>query len=306
MKILIVGAGAVGGYYGGRLALVGEDVTFLARGEILEALNKQALKVKSYQGDFQVSVQAVGDVKGLPSPELIILAVKTYDTDKALRQIESVVGDGTLFMSLQNGVESEEKMASRFGKDKVLGAVCYIGSEVTRPGEIMHSADGQITVGEFDGSLSPRLERIVGAFRQARIDISTSENIRKVLWEKLLWNVPFNQVCAIARASVGEVLDSKEMCELLKGAMEEVIRIAQKHGVVLDERDIQRHLDFSNQKLRLVRPSMLQDLEKGKHLEHETFSGFLLREGKRLDISVPINETFYRFLCFLDPGARVG
>jgi len=303
MKILIVGAGAVGGFYGAKLTLAGEDVTFLARGAALEALQKHDLIVKSFRGDFHTPVKVVSDLKSFPPSDLIILCVKSYDTDKTLKQIRPAVGKKTLLLSLQNGVENEPKMAKQFGTKKVLGAVCYIGAEVMEPGVIFHSARGSVAIGELSGKFTERLEKIVKIFKKARIDTELSTHIRKELWTKLSWNTAFNQTCTIARATVGSILDSVVMRQLLRDTMKEVFSIAKKNGVSLSKEVIDKSLHLSSEELRAVKPSMLQDFEKGKRLEHESFSGFIVREGKKHHIRTPINTILYEFLSFLDASA---
>ena len=300
MRILIVGAGAVGGFYGAKLTLAGEDVTFLARGVTLEALAKHDLVVKSFRGDFHTRVHVTGNLQGLPTPDLIVICVKTYDTDKVLEQIRPVVGEKTLLLSLQNGVENEIKMAAAFGEEKVLGAVCYIGAEVLEPGVILHNARGSVAIGEIDGSVTGRLKKIVDIFHKGRIDVQLSREIKKDLWIKLAWNTAFNQVCTIARATVGSILESEVMRQLLRDTMKEVSAVAEKNGVYLNEEIIEKSLHLSSEELRAVKPSMLQDFERGKRMEHETFSGFILREGKKQGVPTPINAILYEFLCFLD------
>ncbi len=300
MKILIVGAGAVGGFYGAKLALHHEGVTFLARGKTFEALKKQDLVVKSFRGNFHVRVKVISDLKNFSPPDLILLSVKSYDTDAVLEQIKPVVGKKTLLVSLQNGVENEIKMVATFGPERVLGGVCYIGAEVTEPGLILHTARGSVAIGELQGPISTRIEKIVSIFQKSKIDIHASPEIQKELWTKLAWNTAFNQICTIARASVGAVLDSPLMQQLLRDTMKEVFAIAAKHGVSLNEEIIDASLHLSSEELRSVKPSMLQDFERGKRLEYETFSGFIVREGKRYGIPTPINAILYEFSNFLD------
>jgi 2-dehydropantoate 2-reductase len=304
MRILIVGAGAVGGFYGTKLTLAGEVVTFLARGKALEALRKHDLVIKSFRGDFHSRVMAVDSLEGYAPPDLAILAVKSYDTDAAIERIRPVVGPGTLLLSFQNGVENEIKLGQAFGKEKVLGCVCYIGAEVVEPGVILHNARGTVSIGEMDGSKTLRLEGVVDAFHKARIEASASDDILKDLWTKLSWNTAFNQVCTIARATVGSVLDSEVLRQLLGDTMKEVFAVAAKHGVMLTEDLIDSHLTLSSEELRSVKPSMLQDFERGRRLEHETFSGFIVREGKKLGVPTPINTILYEFLSFLDASSE--
>jgi len=300
VRILIIGAGAVGGFYGTKLTLAGEDVTFLARGATFEALKKHDLVVKSFRGDFHARVKAVDSLEAYDPPDLLILAVKSYDTDKVVEQIRPVVGDATLLLSFQNGVENELKLAAAFGKERVLGCVCYIGSETVEPGVIHHSARGTVAIGEMDGTKTERLRKIVDVFHKAHIDVHASDDIRKDLWIKLCWNTAFNQVCTVARATVGVVLESEAMRRLLRETMREVFAVASRHDVALSESVIDQHLTLSSEELRSVKPSMLQDFERGRRLEHETFSGFIVREGKKFGLAVPINTTLYEFLSFLD------
>jgi len=300
MRILIVGAGAVGGFYGTKLTLGGEDVAFLARGRTLEALQKHDLVIKSFRGDFHARVKAVGTLDSFESPDLVILTVKSYDTDQVLEQIHPAVGPSTLLLSFQNGVENEIKMQEAFGAQKVLGCVCYIGAEVLEPGVVLHNARGTVCIGEMDGSLTTRLENIVDVFHRSRIDVQASTDIKKDLWTKLAWNTAFNQICTVARATVGSILDSEVMCRMLRDTMSEVFVVAEKHGVLLSPDVIDSHLQISGEELRSVKPSMLQDFERGKRLEHETFSGFIVREGKKYGVPAPINSILYEFLSFLD------
>jgi 2-dehydropantoate 2-reductase len=303
MRILIIGAGAVGGFYGTKLALAGEDVTFLARGVTFEALKKHDLVVKSFRGDFHARVKTVDSLEAYDPPDLLVLAVKSYDTDKAIEQIHHVVGEKTLLLSFQNGVENEIKLGNAFGKEKVLGCVCYIGAEVIEPGVVLHNARGSVSIGEMNGTTTSRVERLVDVLRKARIDVQASEDIQKDLWIKLSWNTAFNQVCTIARSTVGAVLESEVMCQLLRDTMKEVFAVAEKYGVALTEDIIEKSLHLSSEELRSVKPSMLQDFERGRRLEHETFSGFIVREGKRLGVPTPINAILYEFLTFLDASS---
>ncbi len=300
MKILIVGAGAVGGFYGAKLARGGEEVTFLARGATLEALRKHDLVVKSFRGDFHARVKVVDSLSNFSPPDLIILCVKTYDTDTAIEQIRPVVGKKTLLMSLQNGVENEDKMAAALGGNNVIGAVCYIGAEAVGPGVVLHNARGSVAIGEMDGRMTERVQKIVDIFKAASIDTYLSTNIRQDLWIKLSWNTAFNQICTIARSSVGEILESEVMRQLLRDTMKEVFAVAGRHSVLLSDEVIDKSLHLSSEELRSVKPSMLQDFERGKRLEHESFSGFIVAEGKKWGVQTPVNTIFYEFLSFLD------
>lgn len=300
MRILIIGAGAVGGFYGAKLTLSGEDVTFLARGAAADVLKHKDLVVRSYQGDFQARVKTITTLDGYSSPDLLILAIKSYDTAGVIDQIRPVVGADTLLLSFQNGVENEILLEKSFGRERVLGCVCYIGAEAIEPGVILHSARGTVSIGEWDGSRTPRLEKLIAAFQRANIDTKFSGNIQADLWTKLAWNTAFNQVCTVAHAKVGDVLDSEILSDLLINAMLEVVAIGKASGVDLAGDLADKHMLFSREELRSVKPSMLQDHERGRRLEHETFSGFLVREGRRLGIPTPVNALLHEILKFYD------
>ncbi len=298
MKILIIGAGGVGGYYAAKLARTGVDVVLLARGKTLEVLREQDLRVQSYQGDFSVRVPVIDKIDKTLQPECIVIAVKTYDTDTVLDQIKPVVGPKTTVLSLQNGVEKEEKITKAFGRDHALGAVCYIGAEMKDPGLVVHSARGSVAFGEMNGRMTERLQEIAKIFRDAGIDTATSLDIRKDLWIKLAWNAAFNQVCAVAHCSVGEALDKSLIEPMLGSVMKEVQAIARAKGILLTDDDLAKSLEFSRKELKPVRPSMLQDLERGRRMEQEAFGGYLAREGKTVGVSTPLNDSLYRILSF--------
>ncbi len=299
-NILIIGAGGVGGFYGAKLAKVGVPVTLLARGTLLKTLQTRPLQVSSYQGDFEASVSVIESLEDLSAPpDVIIFCVKTYDTDAVIEQVRPFVAPTTTLFSLQNGVENEFKMTAAFSVEKVLGAVCYIGAEMVEPGKVLHSAKGTIALGELDGTLSQRVQDIVTVFQQADVMMYASDKIRNERWMKLCWNAAFNQVCTVARADVGQVLDSPQLKSLLDQAMKEVQSIAAVYGVTVTDDQLKLLMSLSENELRAVRPSMLQDFERGKRLEHETFSGFLSREGKKRSISTPLNDHLYAFLSFM-------
>ena len=298
-KILVIGAGAVGGYYGAKLTLAGQDVTFLTRGQTFHHLKNNLLQVKSYQGNFETSLNVIDNLEKISPPDLILMTVKCYDTDVVLEQIKPIVGPQTTLLSFQNGVENELKMKALFGEERTLGGVCYIGAEVTAPGMINHSANGKVAFGELNGKSTPRIQALEKIFSEAGVETMVSDNIWRHLWIKLGWNASFNQICTLARTDVAHVLDHPPLRSLVHKTYQEVFSVARGFNLDIDESVIEMSLAFSESDLRSVRPSMLQDFENKRRLEHETFAGFLSREGKKLNIPTPINDTFYAFLSFL-------
>src|SRR5215469_1176270 len=185
MRIAVYGAGGVGGYFGGRLARAGADVRFIARGAHLQALREQGLRVRSVKGDFEVRAPATDDPADVGSCDFVLFCVKAFDTDAAAARLEPLVGAGTAVVSLQNGVENEEKLARAVGEEHVMGGAAFIFAEIAGPGVIVHTGGpATITFGEWDGSDSPRARRLLDLCEQAGFGAELSASIKTVLWAK--------------------------------------------------------------------------------------------------------------------------
>lgn len=300
MRIVIIGAGAVGGYYGARLVRAGQDVHFVARGKTLAALRENGLELQSIDGDDQTGPLTASDTAPDTQADLLLITVKAYDTGSILDLIAPAVGPDTVILSLQNGLENEDILMARFGPERVVGAICYIGAEMVRPGVVHHVADGQVVFGEWDGRRSERCQRIEAALREARINASISENIRVRLWGKLLWNTAFNTTCALARCDVGAVMDNPATRALVEAIMGEVVAAARAEGVALGPDSVSGSLAHTDKLLRSVRPSMLQDALKGRRLEHQAFCGAIERVGLRHGFPTPVCSTLNALLDALD------
>src|SRR5215471_4148402 len=186
MRFAVYGAGGIGGYFGGRLAKAGADVHFIARGAHLQALQEHGLRVRSVKGDFEVPVSATDEPAGVGACDFVLFCVKTFDTDAAAARLGPLVGDDTAVVSLQNGVENEEKLARAVGEDHVLGGAAFIFAEIAEPGVIRHTGGpASITFGELDGSASHRAKRLLACCAQAGFTAELSASIKTVLWAKL-------------------------------------------------------------------------------------------------------------------------
>ena len=302
MKVAVMGAGAVGGYFGGLLAKGGAEVTFIARGKHLEALRSKGLVVKSYKGDFSILIKATGDPKEVGQVDLILFCVKSYDTETAIRQALPMVGEETVVLSLQNGVDNEERIAAIVGEGKVLGGVAYIGSRVPEPGVILHEMEGRIVFGELQGGLSERVLKLKSFFDQRGLEASASPNIKKALWAKLAWNVPFNAINALVGGPVKAIVENPPTLELARRATEEVMAVAKALGIELPPDLWEKNLGFARG--ADIKSSTLQDLEAGKPLEHEALNGIVVKKGAQLGIPTPYNFTFYVLLTQLQPQNR--
>ncbi|MBI3988061.1 MAG: 2-dehydropantoate 2-reductase [candidate division NC10 bacterium] len=299
MKVAVMGAGAVGGYFGGVLAKHDVEVSFIARGRHLEALRAKSLVVKSYQGDFSVPIKATSDPGEIGPVDLILFAVKSYDTERAIQRALPMVGPNTILLSLQNGVDNGEKMAAVVGKEKVLEAAVYIGASIPEPGVIIHTAGGRIIFGEPEGGISERVRKLEDFFKGHGVQAEASPNVRVPQWSKFAWNVAFNAINTLIGGPVGRVIANPQTLELAKRTIAEVIEIAKALRIHLPDDLIERHVQWTLTMGPDIKTSTLQDLEAGKPLEVEAFNGFVVRKGQELGIPTPCNFALYALLSAL-------
>jgi len=299
-----MGAGAVGGYFGARLQEAGEEVVFCARGEHLRAMKERGLEVESFRGDLRLEkVVATADPRESAPYDLILFCVKAYDTDSAADQIDGCLAAGGAILTLQNGVESEARLAARFGSGAVMGGNARVGAELAAPGRIIHHSTGAIEFGELDGSNSARALAIADSFRRAGIFGQLAADIRSRRWYKLLWNSAFNSVTTLTHRRVGDLLDDPEGLRVVRILMEETLAVARAEGAALTGEHIDELLAHSARNLRTLKTSTHQDFERGKRLEYEALSGAVLRAAQRHGIAAPATETVHALLKLLD-GAR--
>lgn len=304
MRIAVMGSGAVGGYFGAKLAAAGHEVAFIARGKHLAALQERGLKISNPNGDlnirqaqFSAATQAVGMV------ELILFCVKSYDTETAAEAIKPMVSDKTTILSLQNGIDNPAKLAQFYRADRILPAVVYVGAQVSAPGVITHSNGGRIIFGQMDGAVGGAANTLAQTLTAAGIPCEASINIRKLQWTKLLWNAPFCAISCLARANTKEIVESALLTQLALDCMAEVQAAARTQGVELARQQFDDTIEFSKT-LADFKPSMLQDLEANKPLEYQAFNGTVVKLLEAAGEPAPINKTFYATLKFLDDRIR--
>ncbi len=303
MRIAVMGAGAVGGYFGAKLAAA-HDVAFIARGAHLAAMKRQGLTIESEQGDLRIR-QALftPDTKDVGVADLVLFCVKSYDTDSAAQKLAPLIGQGTLILSLQNGVDNADKIALLWGKRRTFAGVVYLGSQLKRPGTIKHSAGGRIVFGALDGQVPETTKTIERALVIGQISCEISGDIRKDQWRKLLWNAPFCAISCLTRTTVKEIIESDSLTKLATDCMVEVIAAAKTQGVELERALVDETLNFSKS-LGAFMPSMLQDLEAGKPLEFEAFNGIVMKLLQSLGEDAPTNRVFCHVLNYLDQKIR--
>lgn len=305
MRIAVVGPGGVGGYYGALLAKSGEDVWFIGRGDHLRAIREKGLRVKSTTGEFTLRVKATDTPSDVGPVDLVLLCVKTYDTENALKKVRPLIGDRTVILSLQNGVDNAERIGAAVGMKRILGGLTHIESEVSEPGVIhQRSVVRRVTVGELDGARTERAERIVEAFERTGVDCFLSSNIKKSLWEKFLFICAVGGVTSVTRSTIGEVLDFPNTRQMLVAAMREVEAVARAASVPLDADAVDKAVALASSFPRTTRSSMQKDVERGKPLEVDTLNGTVVALGRKLGVSTPVNGFIHACLKVQDERNR--
>jgi 2-dehydropantoate 2-reductase len=302
----MLGAGGVGGYYGGRLALAGHDVVFVARGAHGEALARSGLRVRSKLGDFGVHpVNVLTDVSTGKTVDVVIVAVKLWDTELAVRSAAPLCSEKTVVLSLQNGIEKDEIIAGIVGHSRVIGGVTYILADLAAPGLIVHTGHFQtIIAGELGGGDSARVRDIVAVFADAGIDASASTDIRSETWKKFIFLSSVSGITSATRRTIGDLRADATTRALLHDALQEATSLAGAEGVTIPERFVEERLAFIDTLPPDGRSSMAQDLLRGGRLELEWLSGAVVRRAARLGLEVPTHERFYTQLLPYVSGGR--
>jgi 2-dehydropantoate 2-reductase len=305
MRVAVMGSGGVGGFYGGMLARAGEDVTFIARGAHLDAMRSNGLTVKTTQvGEFTIPVDATDDPSEIGLVDLVLFCVKTYDTDTAAGLIRPLIGRETVILPLQNGVESPERIGRVVGDEYVIGGTTYVSSRIESPGIINEIWAHKVYLGELDGELSPRAERLVETFERAEVAAEIPPDIQVAMWGKLLGISAFAAVGCVTRLPGGVIMTCPETASLVWGAIEEGFSVARASGVPMPD-------DFPDQLRRTtstlsdptMRPSMYYDLEAGKPMELEDLVGVVVRLGKKHGVPTPLTFAMYAALKPYADGA---
>jgi len=288
MHVLIAGAGAVGGYYGSLLWKGGVKVSYLVTPRSLSIIQEKGLTVKSQGGVYTFHPEVSVNPVDLTPFDLIIIAVKRYDTGNVLNSLRPVIKKGTLILSLQNGIDSEEEILERFPEAEVLGGVAFLAARLDAPGIVEHMGAGSISIGELNGSESERVDRLVKVFKGAGVPVRSSHDIYKSKWQKLCWNAIFNPLSVILKGPIDYVLDSKDAIEIAFKIFGEIRSLAEKKGVILSEDLLDEHIAVT-QKLRGFHTSMYEDLIQGKPTEIDYFNGYVCREGAKYHVGTPVN-----------------
>jgi 2-dehydropantoate 2-reductase len=297
VKIAVYGAGAIGGYFGGRLAVAGADVHFIARGAHLDAMQTRGLTVTSVEGDFQIKVSATDAASEIGPCDFVLLCVKSFDTDGVAAHLHPLLHHRTAVISFQNGIDNEEKIARAVGPEHVMGGAAYIFAKVAEPGVIAHTGGpARIVFGELDGSRSERARLFLDQCLAANINAESSENIVRVLWDKFAFICAQAGMTAAVRLPIGAVRAEKESRAAFKRIVEEVCAVAGAEGVELSADTPDRHMGFAEKLEPNGYSSLYDDLVRGRRMELEALHGTVVERGRRHNVPTPVCETIYAIL----------
>jgi 2-dehydropantoate 2-reductase len=301
MRIVVMGAGGTGGYFGAKLARAGEDVTVVARGAHLEAIRARGLSVRSaVDGDWTVQVPAVERLDGAPAADLVLFCVKSYDTEAAAEAIRPAVGPTTGVLSIQNGVDNEDKLARLLGPGHVLGGVALIFATIQEPGVISHALLGRILFGEMAGQESHRARAFLAACQRASIPAEVVPDVRRALWEKYVYLTAQAGMTALSRSPAGIIRQIPETRRMYRLLLEEMAALAQAEGVRLGSDAVDRYMAQLDAVGANAYSSLHHDLTHGRRLEVEAIHGHAVRLGERHGVPTP---TVFAVYAALKPHA---
>lgn len=299
----VIGAGALGLFYGAKLQQSGVEVRFLARRD-LKALKSRGLQVYSVAGDFRLPrVQAFGSSDEIGPVDLVLVGLKTFANDQMVDLVRPLVGAGTAILTLQNGLGNEELLADTFGAERVLGGVAFLCSNRDEPGVVHHLGEGRIRLGEFAGGLSPRAQQLAELFNAAGVPCEAVDDLAKIRWEKLVWNIPFNGLCALTGQDVTDLLAHRPSAELVREMMREVVAAANAQNLsrpIDGDAFIERMLQMTAA-MDHYRPSMMIDRLEGRSLELESIYAIPLARARAAGQPMTRVDMLYRLLDLGEP-----
>ncbi|BCR06972.1 2-dehydropantoate 2-reductase [Desulfuromonas versatilis] len=303
MKIGVIGSGALGLYYGAMLQRGGQDVRFLLRRDFA-AVRAHGLRVQSVDGDFHLeSVAGAREASELGEVDLVLVGLKTFANHRLVELVRPLVGENTAILTLQNGLGNEQLLAGAFGAQRVLGGIAFLCANRGKPGTVLHLGQGNIRLGEFAGGLSPRAEAIAEMFRACGVGCEAVADLLRARWEKLVWNVPFNGLCALTGKDVTELLEHPPTRQQVCALMLEVVAGANAQGLSspVPAEFVERMLSFTDG-MDHYRPSMMIDRLEGRPLELEAIYGIPLQQAAARGVEMVRVRMLHALLALGEPG----
>ncbi len=300
-KVAVIGAGAVGGYFGGMLSRAGAPVTMIGRRAFVEAVKESGLQMDTVQFRETVHPEASTEIAAAAGAEVVLFCVKTTDTVSAVKSLAQHISPGTIVVSLQNGVNNAEEIRAAAGID-ALPAVVYVAASMSPPGHIKHLGRGDLVLGSGD----ERTERIAKLFVQAKVPSRISENIVGELWTKLTWNCALNAISALGRVTYGEIFASADARRIIEALVDEVLAVARAKGIhppgLEDPKAaLAGALKIAEQMSKTI-SSTAQDMARGKRTEIDSLNGYVARLGEKLGVATPVNHALYTLVKLQELG----
>jgi len=290
MRIGIAGAGAVGCHYGSLLQRAGHDICFLSRGAHLNAMRDTGLTHISGDERHILSVSADGNPSILEGCDIVILTCKMADIGMMLESMAPYIGESTLLITLQNGIEAPDMAAARFPEHSIAAGTAFIGSRIEKPGVVIHSAAGGVRLGLWQhGSGEKYFQPLIRALTKAGVPVREETDVRLMLWRKLLWNCGFNAITAITRCFAKDVAANEETLAVVHEAMTETVAVAIGEGVSIGDEDIRKHIEITLE-MGPVKTSMWQDIDRKKKTEVDYINGFVAGKAEALGMDAPVNR----------------
>jgi 2-dehydropantoate 2-reductase len=295
----VVGAGAVGCYFGGVLARAGAPVTLIGRATHVEAINRDGLFIDGVKFKEHIPVSASTELEAVRHADLVLFCVKTVDTESTAKALAPLLASGAIVVSLQNGADNAERIRAASGIPAVAAAV-YVAAAMSGPGQVKHTGRGDLVVGIPEGGRAGKseLEEIAATFTRAGVPCRISENVTTELWEKLIINCAYNAASALSRANYGRILQDPEAAEVMKLVVNEAVAVAEASGVRLG--DMTEAVFRLGKVMSETISSTAQDIARGKVTEIDSLNGFIVRKGAELGVATPVNLTLHALVKLLE------
>jgi 2-dehydropantoate 2-reductase len=303
MKIAVLGAGAMGSVIGGVLARAGHDVTLIdVHQPTINAINANGLKIEGKEGKIEtVPLVATDRPSAIGVVDLLLVFVKCYHTEEAVRNALPLIGPQTIVLSLQNGWGNGPRIAQIVGEDKLLLGVCYHSATVVAPGHVLHAGKGMTFIGEVNGKMTDRLAAVAQTFSEAGIEVTTTPTVLKEIWSKLALNVCTLPTSALLRFYAPQLVEHEPMLDLMRALLREVVAVAQPQGIAIDFDERWEAITGLLKRCGAhAKSSMLQDVEKGRRTEIDVINGAIVEAGQRLGIATPYNDAMVKLIKSLE------
>ena len=305
MNITVIGAGGVGGYFGGKLCQAGNKVTFLTRGKALQVIRDKGLRVKSYLGDFSVSPIATDDPSCVSDAALVLLCTKSWQVEEVAFRIKPFLQPHCIVLPLQNGADNADRLKEILAEEMVMGGLCKIVSKIESPGVIDHfTFVPEVIFGELDHSVSARAKKLKEVFDRAGFKNKLSDNIHRDIWLKFLFICSISAMGALTRVVLGIIREDPFIRKKIMETAQEILSVGQKLGIDIEEKDLDMIFEMIDMGDYNTTMSLQRDIMEGRPSELHQFNGFIVEKGKALGVPTPVNEFIYKMLRPVESMAR--